>query len=237
MKRANLDLGWQFSLDGGAETEVNLPHDFSINRGRRPDSRMQDRGGFFQGGNGIYKKTLRLPGDLEGGCALLEVEGAYMNTEVYINGNLAAFHPYGYTSFHVELTPWLSFNGDNELEIRVNNDALPNSRWYSGSGLYRHVWLLTGIDAYIQPWRLFVTAPEVSAARSTLRVDAEISGNGLLRHTLLDDAGRTVAEASGEAATGKTVLELAVNNARLWSVDSPYLYTLRTELIRIGENG
>ncbi len=235
MKKTSLDLGWRFSLDGGEETEVNLPHDFSIGRSRRPDSRMQDRGGFFQGGNGIYKKTLRLPAELEGVRALLEVEGAYMNAEVYVNGNLAAFHPYGYTSFHVDMTPWLISGCDNELEIRVNNDALPNSRWYSGSGLYRHVWLLTGKEAYIQPWGIFVTTPEVSAERSTLHVETEISGSALLRHTLLDDAGRAVAHAEREAATGKTALELAVKNARLWSVDSPYLYTLRTELLRTGK--
>lgn len=236
MKKTNIDAGWLFSLDGSPDAAVNLPHDFSVGMPRRPDSRMADKGGFFQGGNGVYKKSLTLPAELAGGRVVLEIEGAYMNAEVFVNGSLAAFHPYGYTSFHADLTPWARFGQDNEIEIRVSNNALPNSRWYSGSGLYRHVWLMTGKDAYIRPWGVFVTTPEVSAERATVLVEADVEGQGLLRHTLLDAAGCAVATAEGEASEGRNVHELIVAGARLWDVDSPYLYTLKSDLIAGGES-
>lgn len=226
MQKLDFDLGWSFSLDGAPATTVNLPHDFSIALPKVAGSRMLDKGGFYQGGNGAYKKAL--PDGLNG-RTVLEVEGAYLNAEVYVNGNRAAFHPYGYTSFHVDLTPWLRPSG-NELEIRVSNDGLPNSRWYSGSGLYRHVWLLTASGAHIAPWGVFATTPEASAARSVIQVETDVAGAGLLRHTLLDADGRAVASSESEA-DGKNTQELTVSPARLWDVDDPYLYTLRSELL------
>lgn len=234
MKKTNLDLGWRFSLDGADEIDVHLPHDYSIGRPRRADSRMLDKGGFFQGGNGTYKKALALPEELAGGSVILEVEGAYMNAEVFINGNLAACNPYGYTAFHADLTPYLRFDVDNKLEIRVQNEALPNSRWYSGSGLYRHVWLLTGKDAYILPWGIFATTPEASEKRSIIQVETTVAGGGLLRHALLDAAGKAVASVEAEASAGKNVQEFMISNAHLWSTETPYLYTLRSELMKGG---
>ncbi len=227
MKKHNFDLGWSFSLNGGPAMPVNLPHDFSISLPKTADSRMLDRGGFYQGGNSIYKKDL--PDGLAG-RAVLEVEGAYQTAEVFVNGNRAAFHPYGYTSFHVELSPWLKPHG-NVLEIRVNNNALPNSRWYSGSGLYRHVWLLTAEGAHIKPWGVFATTPVVSTDRSIVKVETDVAGAGLLRHTLLDDSGHAVAASESNATGGKNLQELTVTPARLWDTDDPYLYTLKTELI------
>ena len=231
MKKTCLDLGWRFSLDGSPETTADLPHDFSISRPRIADSRMQDRGGFFQGGNGVYKKTL--PG--LSGRTVLEVEGAYMNAEIFINGNLAAFHPYGYTSFHADLTQWFKPDGENELEIRVQNNALPNSRWYSGSGLYRHVWLLTADGAHIAPWGIYVTTPVAAEERSTIRVETEVTGCGLLRHTLLDASGKAVASCeSGQEESGTNVQQFTVSSVHLWDTGSPYLYTLHSELLAGG---
>lgn len=234
MKKTNLDLNWKFSLDSEPETLVNLPHDFSIIRPRTPDSLMRGHGGFFQGGNGLYKKTLELDKSFQVGSVVLEVEGAYMNTEVFINGNLAVFNPYGYTTFHANLTPWLEYNGADKLEIRVQNNALPNSRWYSGSGLYRHVWLLTGIKDYIKPWGIFVTTPVVNGKRSVVRVETEFCGGALLRHTLLDASGTVVAKSEAAAADGRNMQKLTIENPKLWDTVSPTLYTLRSELIAGG---
>jgi beta-galactosidase len=235
MKKTHFDLGWRFSLDDSAETIVNLPHDFSIGRPRKADSLMADRGGFFQGGNGVYKKKLDLPAHYKGSTVMLEVEGAYMNAEVFINGNLAAFHPYGYTSFHADLTPYLADDKDNELEIRVQNNALPNSRWYSGSGLYRPIWLLTGKESYIEPWGVFATTPVATQARSVVSVETAVCGSGLLRHKLLDPAGKAVAAAEAQAGGGKNSQELTADNVQLWSPESPTLYTLVSELVKDGQ--
>ena len=231
MKKTNLDIGWRFSLDGATETIVNLPHDFSIDRTRMPNSRMGSSGGFFQGGNGVYKKSITLSQDLMVSKVILEIEGAYMNAEVSVNGNLVAFNPYGYTTFHADLSPWLDFEGYNELEVRVGNDALPNSRWYSGSGLYRHVWLLTGQECTIAPWGIFITTPIAEANSSTIRIETLLSGEGLLRHTLLDAFGTAVVSSEARVTPGKDSQELIVLNANLWDSETPYMYKAVTELI------
>ncbi len=227
MKRQNLSMSWYFTLNGGGEAVIDLPHDFSIGQPRTADSRMLDKGGFFQGGSGIYRKTLPAGKPAK---AVLEVEGAYMNTEVFVNGNLAAFHPYGYTSFHADLTPWLLEDAPNELQIRVHNNALPNSRWYSGSGLYRPVWLLVAEGAHIAPWGVFASTVEATEQRALLRAETQLCGAGLLRHSLLDASGAAVAVCEAQAE-GLNVQELAVAQPRLWGVDAPNLYTLRSELL------
>lgn len=234
MKRENLDLDWRFSLNGSEEISVSLPHDFSIGLPRWAGSRMGAAGGFHQGGNGTYRKVLCLPEEKTGSDIRLEVEGAYMNAEVFINGNLAAFHPYGYTSFYADLTPWFRFGQANEIAIHIRNDALPNSRWYSGSGLYRHVWLLTGRGLFFLPWGIFVTTPIACEKHSIIQIKAEIKGNGLVRHTLLDDERCAAASVECRAAPGSNEAELVVPDVRLWSVETPYLYTLKSELIADG---
>lgn len=231
MKKTNFDLNWQFSLGRFLKKQVNLPHDFSTELPRKADSLMAERGGYFQGGDCEYRKLL--PAGLTG-RVVLEVEGAYMNAEVFVNGNLAAMHPYGYTSFNVELTPWLKKNGENELTIHVRNNALPNSRWYSGSGLYRHVWLLTADGPHIAPWGVYVTTPAATVEQAVIRVETEVVGDGLLRQTILDAQGRIAASTESSAESGKVVQELTFSDARLWQPDDPYLYTLRSDLVSGG---
>ena len=232
MKKTNYDMGWLFSLNGQTQVPVNLPHDFSIGLGRAPDSRMLDKGGFFLGGNGVYRKTLPRTAQEANHRAVLEIEGAYQLAEVFVNGNLAAANQYGYSSFHAELTPWLH-EGDNDIEIRVRNNALPNSRWYSGSGLYRHVWLLTAPGPHIQPWGVFAATPEVSTQQAVVQVQTEVSGAGTLRHTLLD-GGIPVATCQAAVEAGTGVQQLTVKSPNLWDVDRPRLYTLRSELLAGG---
>jgi beta-galactosidase len=223
MKKINFDLDWQFSLGNSLKKKVNLPHDFSVELPRKADSLMAAHGGYFRGGDCEYKKML--PSGLEG-RVVLEVEGAYMNAEVFVNENLVAKHPYGYTSFHVELTDWLKKDSENELKILIRNNALPNSRWYTGSGLYRHVWLLTANGPHIAPWGVYVTTPAAVAKQAVVKVETEVVGDGLLCHKLQDAQGRVVASAESHVTSGKVVQELTVNAACLWQPDAPYLYTL-----------
>ena len=131
----------------------------------------------------------------------LEFEGVYMNAEVSINGQLIPSQPYGYSSFIVDLTPYLKYGQENTIGVVANNTAQPNSRWYSGTGIYRHVWLRTGGHIHIQPWGVFVTTPVVEPELGTCVIQvatelANIAGTDgvVLRSTILDAQGIQVAQ-------------------------------------------
>ena len=245
MKKYNFDLEWNFSYstgnsfqdkNGGTFKEkVNLPHDFSIGLERTPQAGSNEAGGFFQGGIGTYQKEFLVSEEQKGKEFLLVIEGAYMNAEVYINGNLAMLHPYGYTEFHVKLTQWLKYGQTNKLKIVINNNAMPNSRWYSGSGLYRHVFLMISEAVYLAPWSVSVTTPVVTKESATVKVETNIS-NELedekqvsVLTTFINKKGKEViSHTSNILLEGKkeTKLEqeLLVLVPELWSVDSPILY-------------
>jgi beta-galactosidase len=159
-----------------------------------------------------------IPAEWRGQSVQVEFEGVYMNAEVSINRQLVTLHHYGYTSFIVDLTPHIKYGAENELVVSVNNSAQPNSRWYSGTGIYRHVWLRTGGALRIQPWGVFVTTPVVDPAASTVHVATELAGSAadaLLRSTILDASGATLAQTE-TAVEGPTVQQtLTANDARL----------------------
>ncbi len=184
MKVQNMDGEWKFSYStgnawqdakGAAYKEVvDLPHDFMIKTERTPDARTEGAGGFFQGGIGTYEKMLFIPKEKEGRQFLLLIEGSYGNTEVWINGNLAKLHHYGYTEFYVDLTDWIKYGEENKLKIVMENLFQPNSRWYTGSGLYRHVYLLEGGKVYLAPWSVFVKTPDAQ----TIEIDTVLTNTG-----------------------------------------------------------
>jgi beta-galactosidase len=235
---------------------VTLPHDASIERPRSQQNPTGPGGGYAWSGVLTYRKKLQVPENWKGRSVQLEFEGVYMNAKVLVNGNVAAFHPYGYTSFIADMTPYLNYGAENDLLVMVNNSAQPNSRWYTGTGIYRHVWLRTGSGVHIPPWGVFVTTPRVAAAASAVTVATEIVNDSaapvsiLLRTTLLDAGGKmaTWLDAGGKMATWvETPLEIAAQaaitvtqalnaaNVRLWSVDDPNLYTLTSEVLAGGK--
>ncbi len=142
---------------------------------------------------------------------VLEFEGVYMNATVSVNGNIAAHHPYGYTSFLVDITRFLRPGGQNEITVAVNNDAQPNSRWYSGTGIYRHVWLRLGGGVHIPPWGVCVTTPKVDVATSTVLATTEMANvtaapvEAILRTTVLDASGAVVAACETPASVAAGV--------------------------------
>ncbi len=240
MKKQAFDLGWEYTELTGMMAmafakwqPVDLPHDLSIKKPRSADYPSAGGGGFAWSGVVTYRKRFQAPEDWRGQNVLLEFEGVYMNAEVSINHQLVAHHPYGYTSFIVDLSPHLKYGGENELTVVVNNSAQPNSRWYSGTGIYRHVWLRTGGSAHIRPWGVFVTTPVADPLVSTVQVTTEVSGalQAVLRSTVLDAAGTPVARVETPVQGEWVQQTLAVRNARLWSVDEPNLYTLVSELM------
>jgi hypothetical protein len=166
MQRALFDAGWEYTEGStffgmllSPTQPVTLPHDASIGKPRKPDHPSGAGGAYAWNGVVTYRKHFQAPPEWQGQRVQLEFEGVMMHAEVTVNGQLLAMHPYGYTSFLVDLTPYLQYGADNEVVVVANNSAQPNSRWYTGTGLYRHVWLRTGGALHIPPWGVFVTTP------------------------------------------------------------------------------
>ena len=241
MNKQPFDMGWEYMEGGGMFAvvqgqwqPVNLPHDLSIHKARNQNHSTGSAGGYAWSGLVTYRKKFLIPEEWRGQNVQVEFEGVYMNAEVSINGQLVALHPYGYTSFIVDLTPHLKYGVENLLNVVVNNSAQPNSRWYSGTGIYRHVWLRTGGTPHIKPWGVFITTPVVESTASTVSVATELAGavaGAVLRSMILDSSGTTLAQVE-TPVTGNTLEQtLTVNAARLWSVDEPNLYTLVSEVL------
>ena len=193
------DDNWQFTRNGKTIT-VNLPHDWDIYEGPNPATGATGTGGgWFPGGKGEYRKKFKTP---MADVVKLHFEGVYQKAEVYINGQKAGQHAYGYTPFTVDITPYLKLKNEelNEVLVKVNNSEQPNCRWYSGSGIYRHVWLVTKKQRYIDEWSIRVSTPDIH----TVEIKAEV---------VMENGVRKPIE--------KTI---HVEQPHLWSPDDPYLY-------------
>ena len=199
-------------------------------------------GGFTVGGTGWYRKTFDVPGSQRGRRVLVQFDGVYMNAEVWLNGRRAGVHPYGYTSFWFDLTDKVNFGGRNVLAVKVKNEG-ENSRWYSGSGLYRHVWLKTLDPLHVAQWGTYVTTPEVtsSSAKVNLKTKVQNESDAAARVRLvtriLNPAGAEVAREEDDhnvEAQGSYEFEqeAAVRSPALWSPDTPALYTAVSEVYR-----
>ncbi len=251
MESIKLDRNWKFKhMSGKPEMKekegwaaVDLPHDFSIGLSRSADAVGGGGNGYFPGGIGLYEKEIEVPADWVGKTVLLELEGVYMNAVVLINKQLAGRHPYGYTSFHCDLTPYLH-EGKNILRIEANNGGMANTRWYSGSGVYRPIRLLVGGKVRTGPWDVAVSTVEISSGSAVVQVATLVSNDGreavlaAVRSTISAD-GRMVSSCYGKleipAGSSETIRqEILVSDARTWSVDDPFLHRLQTEVLLDG---
>ena len=251
-QRLSMDPEWRFMLGDPAGAErpsfddrswrrLDLPHDWSIEGTMRQDAPGGGQFAFLPGGIGWYRKAFRMPQGTRGLEARLEFDGVYMNSDVWINGVHLGKRPYGYISFAYDISHHL-VPGVNVVAVRVDNSSQPNSRWYSGSGIYRHVWLTLSDSLHVAHWGTYVTTPRADSTRADVVVrtrlenDRSTARRGTLRSIVLDDGGREVARADTAftlAAGQRLELEeqLGVTTPRLWSVARPYLYSLRTELL------
>lgn len=193
------DANWQFSQDSTRWRMVNLPHDWSIECDFDKDTPSGHDGAYLPTGKGWYRKTFTLGKNLQDKTMRLYFEGVYMNAEVYVNGHRAGGHPYGYSSFFADVTPYVKM-GQNEVEVRVDNSQQKNCRWYSGSGIYRHVWLLTTGKRYIDEWSVSVATPDIHH----VKINAEV---------VMEDGSRKPISKN-----------IDVEQPRLWSPENPYLY-------------
>jgi beta-galactosidase len=251
-QRLSMDPGWRFTLGdpAGAERadfddrqwrQLDLPHDWSVEGTPRQDAPAGGRGGFFPTGTGWYRKAFRLPSGARGRVAWLEFDGIYMNGEVWINGVHLGRRPFGYIGVAYDVTRHL-VAGVNVVAVRVDNSRQPNSRWYTGSGIYRHTWLTLVDPLHVGHWGTYVTTPRVDSAAAEVVVRTRVENDHpaprrvILRSLVLDGAGREVARADSFAllAGGQNVeieQRLRVAAPRLWSVETPALYTLQSVVL------
>ena len=262
LKRNNLfDFNWRFHKGGaqGAEAvafddsqwrTVDLPHDWSIEDlpgSKSPfsiDAISQVSGGFTTGGTGWYRKSFKIPAGLKGKQLNIMFEGVYMNAEVWLNGELLGNHPYGYTSFWYDITGKVNFEKDNVLVVKVMNEG-ENSRWYSGSGIYRHVWLTIVNPVHLTTWGTYVTTPIVNDKEASVVIKTSISNSshGSSKVTLvtkiISSDGKEQRNVETEQTinpdeTKEIVQEMKLNNPTLWSPETPVLYKALSEIHESG---
>ena len=243
----NFDANWKFTLGDPAAASspsfndrawrtLDLPHDWSIEGEADENEPGGGRVGYFPTGTGWYRKSFSVPGFSRSKLYSIEFDGVYMNSEVWLNGHRLGKWPYGYTSFSYDLTPYLKARG-NVIAVRVDNSEQPNSRWYTGSGIYRHVRLVETSATHFAKWGIFARTEKVENGVGVLRIDAAIEGPGtglILRNELRDAAGKVVARDERAAGSGDNAASLTVPAAHLWALDDPYLYTLESYIVAGG---
>jgi len=227
MLRQNFNDGWKVREQGGFAEWYNIkqlqpvviPHDYSMEVKRSPDAASGSNTGYFKGGIIEYHKKLFAPPEWQDKSVFLEFEGVYQEAVVKINDNVVAKQPYGYTTFHVNMNKWLSYGEENNIVvIAANLDH--NSRWYTGTGIYRPVWLMVGGRDYIKPFGLFVKTNSFDTIQ--IELDAVKSDDVSVFYTVRDADGKVVVE-SGDCT-------IKIPNAVQWDIDNPYLYTLEAKL-------
>ncbi len=253
----SFDFDWKFSLsaadgaqapdfDDTAWTDVQLPHDWSMTLPYlSPDEGGSGSMGFMQGGTGWYRKSFNVPASWRGRRVSLEFDGVYHRATVFVNGRQVGFHPYGYTAFAYDITEYLELGRKNVVAVKVDHSDFPTSRWYSGSGIYRHVWLNVTDPVHVALWGTYVTTPSVSAQQASVHIETSLE-NGTDRPAavtvtseLKSPSGQIVAKFSSKAsvpAAGSEAVkqDLTVKNPALWDLDTPQLYTLVTTVHKGG---
>jgi hypothetical protein len=250
-----LDEDWRFHLGPveAAETpafddtrwrRVDLPHDWSV---EFPFSPTHASGtGFLPGGTGWYRKSLVVPETVQGQRVAVEFDGVYRNSDVWVNGHHLGHRPSGYTGFRYDLKPHLRLDGQSNLiAVRVQRENVADSRWYPGSGIYRHVRLVVTPPVHVAPWGVFVTTPRVSRDSANVNAQVEVANESdaprmlHIQTQVRDGQGRTVSEAedarnvaAGQAYTFSTWQ--TVPHPMRWSTATPHLYTLTTRVTSEG---
>ncbi|MCF8335540.1 MAG: DUF4982 domain-containing protein [Bacteroidales bacterium] len=255
------DFGWKFhrgeiapaiDQDISEWREVDLPHDWSIEDIPGTDSPFDSTAingrsvGFTVGGTSWYVKEFSLGKRYKNRTITVLFEGVYMDADVWINGHHLGNHPYGYTSFYYDLTDYLKTDGStNRLAVQVQNEG-SNSRWYSGSGIYRHVWLTATNPVHIAQWGTFIKTKSINDATAQIEVTTKLQNDRAkdepiaLKLEVLNPKGAVVSKTEEEITIGanktlKSDQNLQIKNPSLWSIDAPYQYKLRSSVIQDGK--
>ena len=252
LQKQLFDYNWKFfqgdvpdavaaSYDDKGWRNLDLPHDWSIEGKLDQKNPMSGAGGYFPAGIGWYRKKFNAPSTWQGKRITIYFEGVYMNSEVYINGKSLGIHPYGYTSFAYDLTPYLNLNKENQIAVRVDNSQQKNCRWYSGSGIYRHVWMMVTDPVHFEQWNTVITTPIITPNKATVQIKTYIKNETkvlqtLVLNTRLKDqksqyAGNSEVKVELAANEGKEITQtISVTNPKLWTPETPFLYQARLQL-------
>lgn len=254
MRRQDFNTGWTFQYDHAGNfanfvpslkdgEQVTLPHDFIIGLDRDPNVPGRYRTGYFPGAAGIYMRDLDAEA-LTDQKVILEIDGAFMNAVVMVNSDIVQRHPYGYTAFHADLTKYLKPGKKNRLAVYVNNCFLPNSRWYTGGGLYRDVNLLLSGRVHLAPWALFIKTESLTEEEAVIAVEAAVQneseedfrGSCICR---VEYGGGLVQEfrlpAEIKAGTNRTLCcNIPIASPRIWDIDTPDMYRMTVSLQKEG---
>ena len=221
MKSIDFCKDWKFRKIGDASfTYVELPHDAMMNEGRSPDSPGESAHGWFLGGMYEYEKSFFIPHDWKNKVVSFEFGGVYKNSTVYINGENSGGCAYGYSEFAISADAFLKYGEDNIIRVVVDNSKLPNSRWYTGSGIYRPVSLLAGEQKHIERHGVKITTLSISPTE--ISVETKHSGGEVEIEII--DSGNIIARGKGDNAN------ITIPNGRLWSAEEPNLYECRVSL-------
>jgi len=248
--------GWRFYLgDDSLASQLqyndsqwrilDLPHDWSIEADFSGNNPATPGGGALPGGIGWYRKEFTIVKSDTDKKVFIDFDGIYWNSQVWLNGKLLGERPNGYISFRYDLTPYLKYREKNIIAVRVDNSQQPNSRWYTGSGIYRNVRLVKVNPVHIDLWGTYVTTPSVSQEAADIRIitnvrnDTDIPQEIDLYSILLDSTGNEVARFETKqdipALSVDTVEHsLKINNPELWSVENPYIYKVLTQVKQNG---
>lgn len=253
MQRINIDRGWKVSKERPApffpnqgkqngEKEVNLPHDCNLDEPVTPDCPDGRQTAYFKGNMAVYTKRIEIPEEWRGQKIFLQLDGAYCNTEITANGHLIAAHPNGYAPFTADLTDYLYYGEENRIAVFVNHSMMRTSRWYSGTGIYRHVDLLVGPGVHLTEQPLFLVTERIGRNQAVIRAEAEIKNETdaqrrlTIKVELFEDRGRgePLPESPAAAAavrvivppnsTGIGTVRLVVPEPKLWDIEHPNLY-------------
>lgn len=251
-KKELLTNNWEFILDEATvlpeETagwmNIDIPHDWSVKGRLSPN--LASCTGYLPGGIGWYKKNLSINEDLKGKKIYVYFEGVYNRSEVYINGHLLGKRPNGYISFMYDLTPYLKYGADNVLAVRTDHSRYADSRWYTGSGIYRNVYLIEANPVHIAQWGVYAYPQSATNKQAVLQIEVEVD-NDLesnvplaVCNELISPDGRVVAKSTKKItvqANRKEKIQtgLKVRNPKLWSMDAPHIYRLKTTLLKEGK--
>ena len=248
------DFNWKFALgdyptastcnfDDNGWRILDLPHDWSIEGSLSPKNATAGGGGYFPAGIGWYRKKFIVPDTWQKKCVTIYFEGIYMNSEVFINGKSLGVHPYGYSSFHYDIAPFLNFNQENIISVRVDNSQQTNCRWYSGSGIYRHVWLLVTDQIHIKHWGVAISTLNADHKKAIVEVKTILKNetnelqNIVLSTQLIDkyekSAGNNEVGVEMLPMSEKEVVQkIMVIDPTLWTPDTPYLYHAQIKILQ-----
>jgi len=254
-EKEKFDFDWKFSkgdfpdasrkdFDDSQWQQLDVPHDWSISDTFSEDNPTGRSGGYASGGVAWYRKNFTLNDKDASSIISIEFGGVYENSEVWVNGQYLGKRPFGYISFNYDLTPYLNLEGENVIAVRVDNSKQPNARWYTGSGIYRHVWLITTNKLHIARHGIFATARKIDANSAVLEVRTTIENNDdekqfTLLNQLYSEDNEMVARFESTAGASRNSKEeivqiLTVDSPELWSPDDPNLYRL-TSAVKVGD--